>query len=270
MSICIYHANCSDGFGAAWVVRKALGDIEFHPGAYSENPPDVSGKNVIIVDFSYPRNILVQMANKAKTILIIDHHKSAIVNLVDLPSNVKSVFDMTHSGVILTWKYFFPEQSPPTLLQHIEDRDLWKFKLPGTRAIMASIFSYPYEFEIWDDLTDTNPSILEQEGVCIERKHLKDVTMLLNSGTRYLRIASYRIPAINIPPTMASDAGHELAFGQPFAACYWDTAKGRQFSLRSNENGIDVSKIAESFGGGGHRNAAGFLVSFDVAKGFEI
>ena len=31
--MCIYHGNCADGFGAAWVVRKALGsDVEFVAG----------------------------------------------------------------------------------------------------------------------------------------------------------------------------------------------------------------------------------------------
>ena len=36
MSMCIYHGNCADGFGAAWVVRKALGEIDFHPGKYKQ------------------------------------------------------------------------------------------------------------------------------------------------------------------------------------------------------------------------------------------
>jgi hypothetical protein len=37
------------------------------------------------------------------------------------------------------------------------------------------------------------------------------------------------------------------------------------FSLRSSANGLDVSEIARSFGGGGHRHAAGFRLSFDEA-----
>lgn len=270
MIICIYHDNCSDGFGAAWVVRKAFGDIEFHPGRYGETPPDVSGKTVIMVDFSYKRGILIEMANKAETILIIDHHKSAIEDLINLPSNVKTVFDMHHSGAILTWNYFFPEQLPPTLLHHIQDRDLWKFEMPGTRAILSAVASYPFDFKIWDDLTETNPLLLENEGICIERKHMKDVASLLRLSSRNLNISGYKIPAANIPPTMASDAGNILAEGNPFAACYFDTKSGRQFSLRSTSDGIDVSVIAQQFGGGGHRNAAGFSVSFEIAKGFEI
>ena len=83
MSMCIYHGNCADGFGAAWVVRKALGEIDFHPGKYQEPPPDVTGKDVVMVDFSYKRPVLLEMAEKANSILILDHHKTAAEDLLD-------------------------------------------------------------------------------------------------------------------------------------------------------------------------------------------
>ena len=74
----------------------------------------------------------------------------------------------------------------------------------------------------------------------------------------------------DLPYTMSSDAGHEMAKGRPFAACYWDTPEGRVFSLRSNDEGIDVSEVAKQYGGGGHRNASGFRVSFAQAQAFEV
>lgn len=60
--------------------------------------------------------------------------------------------------------------------------------------------------------------------------------------------------------TTTSDAGHLMAQDAPFAACYWDTPKGRDYSLRSRGDGADVSEIASLYGGGGHRDAAGFSV----------
>jgi nanoRNase/pAp phosphatase (c-di-AMP/oligoRNAs hydrolase) len=57
---------------------------------------------------------------------------------------------------------------------------------------------------------------------------------------------------------------------QPFAACYWDTPEGRAFSLRSSDDGADVAEVAKQYGGGGHRNAAGFKVSYAIAATFEI
>ena len=84
--LCIYHGNCADGFGAAWVVRKALGDdVEFFPGVYQSEPPDVTGRDVVMVDFSYKRDVLLDMAAEADSIVIIDHHKTAQEDLVDLP-----------------------------------------------------------------------------------------------------------------------------------------------------------------------------------------
>ncbi len=270
MTICIYHGNCADGFGAAWVVRKALGDIEFYPGKYQEPPPDVAGKDVVMVDFSYKRPVLLEMAEKASSILILDHHKSAAADLVDLPQNVTAVFDMSHSGAMLAWEHFFPGAEPPPMLRHIEDRDLWRFALPHTRQVQANVFSHPYDFQVWDHLMSMSSEELAADGIAIERKHFKDMKELLGVTRRELVIHGHRVPAANLPHTMSSDAGHEMAQGHPFAACYFDTPEGRVFSLRSTDTGVDVSEIAKTYGGGGHRNAAGFKVSFAEAKAFEL
>ena len=76
--LCIYHGNCADGFGAAYAVWKRYGEaVEFYPGVYQQDPPDVTGRDVIMVDFSYKRPVIEQMAQDANSILILDHHKSA-------------------------------------------------------------------------------------------------------------------------------------------------------------------------------------------------
>lgn len=270
MTICIYHGNCADGFGAAWVVRKALGEIEFHPGVYQNPPPDVSGKDVVMVDFSYKRPTLLQMASQANSMLILDHHKTAIEDLVDLPANVQTTFDVEHSGAMLAWLHYFPHIEPPQLLLHIEDRDLWRFNIPFTREIQANVFSYPYDFGAWDELMAKDPALLIAEGSAIERKHFKDIAELIKVVTRPMKIGGYLVQVANLPYTLTSDAGHALAKGFPFAACYWDTPEGRVFSLRSTDDGIDVSAVAKQYGGGGHRNASGFRISFNEAEKFEV
>jgi uncharacterized protein len=269
--ICIYHGNCADGFGAAWVVRKALGDVDFHAGVYSTEPPDVTDRDVLIVDFSYKRPVLLEMAETARTIQVIDHHKTAAEDLKFLPvPNIDATFDMDHSGAILTWMHFYPDQEPPALLKHIEDRDLWRFALPGTREIQANVFSYPYYFDIWDALMRRDVKDLIAEGQAIERKHFKDIDELLGVVTRRMVIGGYNVPVANLPYIHVSDAAHKLAVGEPFAACYWDTPKGRVFGLRSTDAGVDVSEIAKQYGGGGHRNASGFTYPYDKAATFEV
>lgn len=277
--LCIYHGNCADGFGAAWVVRRFFGEgsVDFHAGVYGDAPPDVAGRNVIMVDFSYKRRALEEMARSARAILILDHHKTAAEDLAAFPvvpaprvidsgplggwmpnAGIHVLFDMSRSGATIAWDHFFPGDAYIPLLKHIEDRDLWLFKLEGTREIQANIFSYPYDFEVWDKLMATNPQILRTEGAAIERKHHKDIAELVGVMKRRMVIGGHSIPVANLPYTLTSDAGHLMAKGEPFAACYWDTPDGRVFSLRSTDEGADVSAIAKSYGGGGHRNASGF------------
>lgn len=270
-NLCIYHNNCADGFGAAWVMRKwAIErnmEMTFLGATYQNDPPNVEGKNVFIVDFSYKRPVLEEMVKKARTIVVIDHHKSAQEDLADgklEADNFGCLFDMNHSGAMLTWLWCFGDNvDPPPLIRVIEDRDLWKFQLENTREVQAAIFSYPYDFEVWDKLMNTSLEVLCYEGRSIERKHFKDIAELVEASMRMGYIAGYHVPMVNLPYIHSSDAGQLMAklyAPETFAACYMDTKEGRVFSLRSTEQGMDVSAIAKQFGGGGHKHAAGFRI----------
>lgn len=300
--ICIYHGNCADGFGAAWAVRKAMPDCEFYPGVYQNPPPDVTNRPVILVDFSYKRDVLLAMAKTAYAVLLIDHHKSAVEDLkadknyivdfgaysgpltwqrflenadMDVMENapyarVYTIFNVWKSGAGLAWDFFHPNTPRPALIDRIEDRDLWRFAYPDTRAIQAAVFSYPYDFDTWDLLFKMDLNVLRTEGEAIERKHFKDINELVGVVTRPMKIGGHEVLMANLPYTLTSDAGHKLAQGKPFGGCYWDTPEGRVFSLRSTDEGIDVSEIAKQYGGGGHRNASGFRLSYEAAKEFEL
>lgn len=286
--LCIYHSNCFDGFGAAWAVRAALGadNVEFFQGIHGQPPPDVTGRDVVIVDFSYKAGVLMHMVRIAASVLVLDHHKTAqedlkahypiqgpedyktLINLARMtnPNNpqvllLMAQFDMERSGAGIAWNFFHEDEPRPTLLNHIEDRDLWRFALSGTRAIQAGLSSYPFDFEVWDSLMNSGYEGIEAlavQGEGIERKHLQDVDSILKVCQRTMIIGGYEVPVCNVPFTMTSDAGNLMAKPGSFAACYWDTPEGRTFSLRSTDEGIDVSEIAKVYGGGGHRNAAGF------------
>jgi len=268
----IYHHNCADGFSAAWCFHhraktQAVGLYpEFLGGRYGYQPPDVTGRHVYLVDFSYKRPVVEAMLVQALSVTLIDHHKTALEDLAGLPGLI-TYTDLERSGATLAWDYLFPGEPRPLLLGHIEDRDLWRFKLPHTREIQASVFSMDYTFETWDRLMAADPHdlvVMTAQGAAIERKHRKDVAELVRTCQRRLTIAGHDVPAASLPHTMASDAGALMAQGEPFAAVYWDTAEHRQFSLRSRgDGGLDVATICEGFGGGGHRNAAGFRVTRD-------
>ena len=265
-TLCIYHNNCLDGFASAWVVRQALGDnVEFYKGVHQQAPPVVNGQAVLLVDFSYKKDVLQKMLKTADSITIIDHHVSAEKDLSGLlqSGKIKGLFDMKQSGAMLTWQWFNPGQPAPKLIEHIQDRDLWQFKLQGTREIHSALSSYAYDFSVWDKfMADSNNELetLKGEGVAIERKLQKDIKELIESGVRRMKIAGYDVPVLNAPLAYVSDAGNILSVGESFAACYWDHPAGRSFSLRSQQEGVDVSEVAKIYGGGGHKNAAGFTV----------
>lgn len=274
--LCIYHGNCADGFGAAWVFSRWGGlDYDFHAGVYQNPPPDVEGRDVYLVDFSYKLSVVEEIREKATRVVLIDHHKTAIEDLAPLIEShrIEALVNLGKSGATLAWEWFhgFSTADMPQLLRHIEDRDLWRFALNGTREIQANVFSHPYDFELWDRLMEQPVESLIAEGRAIERKHFKDIGELLGVVTRRMVIGGHNVPIANLPYTLTSDAGHQLAAkGEPFAGCYWDTPEGRVFSLRSTEAGLDVSEIAKQYGGGGHRNASGFRVSYEKAREFEL
>jgi oligoribonuclease NrnB/cAMP/cGMP phosphodiesterase (DHH superfamily) len=265
----IYHGGCQDGFGAAWAVWKKHGSgYDYYPGIHREPPPDVTGRDIVLADFSYPLDIMQRMIPDAGSITIIDHHVSAARELQPLldAGEIDGIFDMQKSGAILTWEWFHPGEPAPRLLEYIQDRDLYRFELPDSRAISSALFSWPQDFEIWDRLMGGDLEELRQDGIAIERKHQRDIRALIKSGTRRMQLLNHEVPVINVPFTMASDAGNLLAQDAPFAVCYWDDSNGCVFSLRSGAQGVDVSEIARSFGGGGHRHAAGFSLSFEEAE----
>ena len=81
-------------------------------------------------------------------VIIIDHHKSAYKNIESLIDNKRLIvyFDNNHSGATLAWNYFLKEKSIPKIFQHIEDIDLWNFRLQNTREIAAALKIYKFDF----------------------------------------------------------------------------------------------------------------------------
>lgn len=261
MRTVIYHANCDDGFGAAWAARRGFGetDVVFIPAKYGGAPPEVEGHDVFIADFSYPREVLWEMFNKAASIVVLDHHKTAEANLQDLSF---CTFDMNRSGARMAWDHLFPGGTPPKLIQYIEDRDLWRFALPDSKAITAWIRSYPRDFESWDELSSRLDDIDEfnvavQDGYAVLRSQRMQIERLCENARRGV-IGGHDVPIL-CSPLYQSELGHELAKGEAFAAVWTFTSDGgRAWSLRSNDQGVDVSEIAKKCGGGGHARAAGF------------
>lgn len=251
----LYHANCADGFGAAWAAWKKLGDdADYLPVRHGSPPPELpSGASVYILDFCYARDVIVGLHERSHQLTVIDHHRTAEQELQGLDY---AIFDNDKSGAVLAWEFFNTDTPVPELLRYVMDRDLWLYQLPRSREVFAALSSYPMDFRIWSTLDVRR---LADEGPPILRYQQQQVTLLC-SQIRFEKIAGYEVPVVNAA-VFGSEVGEELLKRYPeapFAALYFDRGDGiRQWSLRSRED-FDVSQIARQYQNGGHRQAAGF------------
>lgn len=273
----IYHANCCDGTGSAFSFylfnkhrTKKISNVQYHAAFHGSKPPDVTGKNVLICDFSYKREVLFDMIKKANKLLIIDHHISAEKELSEIDETYQ-IFDMTHSAAYLTWKYFFPNKQVPKLIQYIEDRDIWKKELEYIDEFSAWFFTLPHDFEIYDKYCDDKllMEMIKTKGIFY--KELNDFYIVNASSSivpKFTKINNkfYFIAYLNAT-ILKSDIGNKIFDIFPnidFSAIYNinDRNNCTKFSLRSTNKHVDVSTLSSYLGGGGHRNASGVVIKY--------
>jgi oligoribonuclease NrnB/cAMP/cGMP phosphodiesterase (DHH superfamily) len=308
-----YHADCLDGFGAAYAAWRHFGDgAEYRPMHYDQawSVEDINGREVYILDASYPRQTLLDMATHVGSLTLLDHHASARDDwhdvLVHEPGNMLCihrdsqlpltvVFDMERSGTHLAWDWFHAAAPMPRALAHIEDQDLWRFRLPGTRAICRALRLRSFDFAVWDAVvraSDAAPGIQDNEayqallregeavgrffdvelgrlsagdaaGVVLPGEPIdalqsvdQGLPILQTLGTNFRAVPGL---AINANPLFASELGSLLAEQSGSFGMVWHVdAKGQvKVSLRAAGK-VDVAHMAAHYGGGGHPNAAGF------------
>lgn len=251
----LYHANCADGFGAAYAAWKVLGEKAVYlPIKHGEPPPELpAGARVAIVDFSYPREVLQQLHAQVAELLVLDHHKSARQDLEGLEY---ARFDLSKSGARMAWEFWHPHEPLPDLLAYVEDRDLWRWQLPQSREVSLALQIHESEFPVWDGL---DVEELKVEGQAVARFQNQQIARAV-SRTRMLSVGGHEVPVVN-SCLFQSEIGDELCRlypEAPFSGVYYVNPKNLEaWSLRSIGE-FDVSEVARQFGGGGHRNAAGF------------
>lgn len=257
----IYHANCFDGWTAAWIAHKATGGTaELYAAQHYTDPPDCTGRRVLVVDFAYvPREATERMASQATDILILDHHKTNQQHLAGLPY---VEFDMDRSGAGITWDYFHPNQERPPIVKHVEDRDLWRFQYPETKAYHAAMSRYPKTIEAWGEIASKTTEEMVAEGEIL-LSYISRIAHEFADNAYRMTVRGVDLWAVNCPPQFLSETAavlynRETEDGYLPVLCWSFDGEQYYCSLRSREHGIDVSDLAKSFGGGGHHHAAGF------------
>ncbi|OAE30733.1 hypothetical protein AXG93_402s1460 [Marchantia polymorpha subsp. ruderalis] len=286
-AVVLYHYPCPDGVFAALAAHlyhSAVGcPVHFLPNSVFQ-PLTVKDLNVegvdvfYLLDFAGPQSFAVDLAHKAKQVIVLDHHKTALETLPrngEGPQNLLSVLDMSRSGATVAYDYFQEKlqtadlkKLPPSLIysrnpvsqsvnllsesklqrvralfKYIEDADLWKWKLPDSKAFSSGLSDIGLEFSYLK-----NPGIFEQlleldtqDLICRGRESLKSKQAVIDG----VLVESFR-------PIGA------VIYVQPG---YEGTETQFKVSLRSIGESADTTKISQAYGGGGHRNASSFLIS---------
>jgi len=270
--VCVFHAGCPDGFGAAWAAWLRWGDAGVYvPRGHDDalRPQEYEGAFVLFADIAPPARSYRPLAERAARLVVLDHHVSAQRQFEADPFLARELaggghevrFDLSRSGAALAFHALHPGEPLPELLAFVEDQDLWRWALPRSREVNAAIASYARDFTTWSKLAATPIDALAEQGAPIVRAQRMDVERAL-ANTQPIALGRLRIEAVNAR-TLRAELGHALAsrarFGAPCGAVY--RVEGRRVDVSLYSIGeLDVAELAAGLGGGGHRNAAGFSV----------
>lgn len=267
----IYHADCLDGFAAAWVAwRQFKDEAKYIPMHYHEELPvaDIDGQDVYVLDFSFKGDRMAQLLHHARRVVVMDHHASAKAELQSWLGKrrrgVEIVFDDAKAGCRIAWEYF-NDEAPPHLIRYVEDRDLWTFAMKYTREITAALDIYPRDFRVWNMLAYEQGDLIHVRSIVPDGKvvmrHRKWVVDRIADAAWPMVVLGSRVWVAN-SPVFQSEVCAELLKRKrrsPFVGCYFLNGKLRHWSLRSRVGSdVDVGALACTAGGGGHKHAAGF------------
>lgn len=285
-----YHADCIDGFTAAWVVARVMDKegrsykmlaMNYNMASYQELLKELiagSFNRLYIVDFSVPINLLDELTTHGDLrTTLLDHHKTAFEkyagdrsvcktsNWAGSISGTDIILNNNHSGAAIAWSYFYPGSDLPRLIAYVQDYDLWRFNLgEQTKWVNKFLSAEHKSIDNWTHLyhifnNDETRYQAVNKGFKLQETHNGKVEVAAAQATG-ISLCGESGLVVACPRELTSDVGHALATESgTFGAMYIvDVAANKvNWSLRSNGD-FDVSAIAKYYGGGGHKNAAGF------------
>jgi uncharacterized protein len=260
--ICIYHSRDLDGWMSAAIVKLRYPNVELIGWDYGQPIPDLRFKEVIMVDISFPKEVMKENANR---ITWIDHHASAIKDSIEgFYKLATGLRDPKFAACELTWAFFFPMEPLPEIVRLLgrydcfghkgtdEEQKVLEFQYGARTVISNPEEAYKYLVDGHTDwILQAGKSIYQY--LCAEAKQI------------YARRFAFRIWDVKIA-LVNQERFNPINFGIDYHKDGYDVfgcfhyAKGMwNFSLYNDNGKVDVSEIAKARGGGGHKGAAGFI-----------
>lgn len=264
----VYHASCVDGMTAAWIMSKVGVGGEYIPAHYGDGTFEKvlksSERKIWIVDFSFKRSEIEQLVAAGKSVVVYDHHKTAALELQGGVNGAKIVFDMSKCGSMICldqhnngWGDLVRE-----IVTYVQDRDLWQWKLRKSREVSSAISTFPMTLESWNNLMNTDIETLMKSGKAILAYQKTVIDSSVSHAVEHRwdlnELGLFVVPVLNLT-TLISEVGEALCKKYPVSLSYFRRKDGKWvYSLRTDGT-VDVSLIAQKYGGGGHKAAAGFV-----------
>ena len=269
----IFHHNDIDGHAAAAVIRHLYPNpssqyIECNY-AFSLMPyieTIALGEQVFVVDYSFTPATLHELQamyqRAGKWPVWIDHHDSSLALQNQYPKlkDIPGIRKKDISGAALTWMHFYGVSFPqiPLALQHISDYDCWLKTMPGTNTIYHGILAgdWNYDSTLWTKLftNDALVPTLQNQGQVILNYLRKDNQITCDKWAFETLFQGHRCLAIN-RKVNSEVFGSDLS-RYPLYCIFQFDGKIWRYSIYSQT--LDCSQLASTFGGGGHKGAAGF------------
>jgi hypothetical protein len=182
------------------------------------------------------------------------------------------------SGAMQAWKFCYPDIEPLDMIRYHDDHDRWVHKYPNTDSYITGLGTYPLRLDTFKKLFDGSLNSTQDEDnvnnqtriIVGKGSHLVTyrksiVDSIVKETKHYLKVRDHdgvihNIPVANSPKQLVSHVSHALSHESPdtpFSLVYYDTAKGRVYRFGSSKTGLNVTPIAEFWGGGGHAHASG-------------
>lgn len=280
-NLVIYHqiktgVDCPDGITSAVIASEALGNAELLGYCYNMPLPNIDWqkyKSIYIVDFSFPPDVMkaLLLKNSNSNVVVIDHHKTAAENLKNI-TGCYSIFDLSRSASELVWDYFHPGELCPGIVFYVGDRDMWRWNLPDSKEINCALSSLRSRLggeQVYQQYRGFSLEQLHDELLPLGRKiyqarqqRIAELATSFKYGFDSINKEYFLVGEIpEMDGYLTSDLAENLYLNElrclGYVVIYGENTFG--VSLRSRQgSGVDVSKIAKRFGGGGHFHAAGF------------
>lgn len=276
-----FHHNDLDGKCAGAVVSRFTKNYNqedyFEVDYIKLLPIDKISDNeeVYLVDYSFKEDTVWQLdeiLKKTQNVVWCDHHTSSLNLLKQRPElkNIKGLVQDKISGAALIYMYLHEcdFDSLPYYIKLVSDYDCWIYQFdPATThfKIGMDMINHDALSDVWrslDNETYLSSLTLDFLNRLIDKgKIIKQY--IDQDNTSYRKSWSYESEIDGHKCLVINRKYNSWIFGEkyneyPLVMVWAFNGEKYSYSIYSSDPNVDCSKIAEKFGGGGHKGAAGF------------